>query len=76
MTRFFDTLLTSLSIGSLYALIALGYTLVYGVLRFINFAHSDVVTLGAWLAVTFAGMIGWAGTSSPMFALPPNAFSV
>jgi branched-chain amino acid transport system permease protein len=70
VTRFFDTLLTSLSIGSLYALIALGYTLVYGVLRFINFAHSDVVTLGAWLAVTFAGMAGWAGTGSPMFALP------
>jgi branched-chain amino acid transport system permease protein len=70
VTRFFDTLLTSLSIGSLYALIALGYTLVYGVLRFINFAHSDVVTLGAWLAVTFAGALGWAGTDSPVFALP------
>jgi branched-chain amino acid transport system permease protein len=70
VTRFFDTLLTSLSIGSLYALIALGYTLVYGVLRFINFAHSDVVTLGAWLSVVFAGALGWAGTSSPAFALP------
>jgi branched-chain amino acid transport system permease protein len=70
VTRFFDTLLTSLSIGSLYALIALGYTLVYGVLRFINFAHSDVVTLGAWLAVAFAGALGWAGTESPVFALP------
>jgi branched-chain amino acid transport system permease protein len=70
VTRFFDTLLTSLSIGSLYALIALGYTLVYGVLRFINFAHSDIVTLGAWLAVTLAGVLGWAGTSSPVFALP------
>jgi branched-chain amino acid transport system permease protein len=70
VTRFFDTLLTALSIGSLYALIALGYTLVYGVLRFINFAHSDVVTLGAWLAVTLTGLVGWAGTSSPMFALP------
>jgi len=70
VTRFFDTLLTSLSIGSLYALIALGYTLVYGVLRFINFAHSDVVTLGAWLSVTLAGALGWAGTGSPAFALP------
>jgi branched-chain amino acid transport system permease protein len=70
VTRFADTLLTSLSIGSLYALIALGYTLVYGVLRFINFAHSDIVTLGAWLAVTFAGMLGWATTESSAFALP------
>lgn len=34
--------------GSLFALIALGYTMVYGILKFINFAHSDIVVLGAW----------------------------
>jgi branched-chain amino acid transport system permease protein len=70
VTTFFQTLVDSLSIGSLYALIALGYTLVYGVLRFINFAHSDVFTIGAWVAVTFAGSVGWATTNSPVFALP------
>lgn len=40
--------------GSLYALIALGYTMVYGILKFINFAHSDVVVLGAWGSLVFA----------------------
>ncbi len=53
-----DTLLQTfkdgLTIGSLYALIALGYTMVYGILKFINFAHSDIVVLGAWLSLTIA----------------------
>jgi branched-chain amino acid transport system permease protein len=42
MTQFFQTLVDGLTVGSLYALIALGYTMVYGILKFINFAHSDV----------------------------------
>jgi branched-chain amino acid transport system permease protein len=49
-----QTLMTTLAVGSLYALIALGYTMVYGTLKFINFAHSDIVVLGAWLSYTFA----------------------
>ncbi|MCC6322720.1 MAG: branched-chain amino acid ABC transporter permease [Phycisphaerales bacterium] len=48
MDTFLQTLKDALAIGSLYALIALGYTMVYGILKFINFAHSDVVVLGAW----------------------------
>src|SRR5436190_19799580 len=51
MTEFFQQLINGLSVGSMYALIAIGYTLVYGVLRFINFAHSEVFMVGA-----FAGM--------------------
>lgn len=51
MTEFLQQLINGLSVGAMYALIALGYTLVYGVLRFINFAHSDVFMVGA-----FAGM--------------------
>ena len=43
-----------LAIGSLYALIALGYTMVYGILRFINFAHGDIVVLGAWFSCAFS----------------------
>src|SRR5579862_8861800 len=42
--------LNGLSLGAIYALIALGYTMVYGVLRFINFAHADVMMLGAFAA--------------------------
>lgn len=49
-----QTLKDGLTIGSLYALIALGYTMVYGILKFINFAHSDIVVLGAWLSLVIA----------------------
>ncbi|MFZ4765073.1 MAG: branched-chain amino acid ABC transporter permease [Roseimicrobium sp.] len=51
MEQFLQQLLNGLFLGSVYALIALGYTMVYGVLRFINFAHGDVFMLGA-----FAGL--------------------
>lgn len=47
-------LVNGLALGSIYALIALGYTMVYGVLRFINFAHSDVLMLGAYSAFFLA----------------------
>ena len=61
MTEFLQQLINGLSLGSMYALIALGYTLVYGVLRFINFAHSDVFMVGS-----FAGFYlgrGFSGAS-------------
>ncbi|HUB25379.1 MAG TPA: branched-chain amino acid ABC transporter permease [Tepidisphaeraceae bacterium] len=51
-----QTLTDAVAVGSLYALIALGYTLVYGILQFINFAHGDVFALGAW--VTYALAVG------------------
>jgi branched-chain amino acid transport system permease protein len=50
-------LTNGLALGSIYALIALGYTMVYGVLRFINFAHSDVLMLGAFSAFYLAPKI-------------------
>ena len=50
-------LINGLSLGAIYALIALGYTMVYGVLRFINFAHSDVLMLGAFAAFFLAPQI-------------------
>ncbi len=49
MAEFLQQLLNGLSLGAIYALIALGYTMVYGVLRFINFAHSDVFMVGAFI---------------------------
>jgi branched-chain amino acid transport system permease protein len=48
MSEFLQQLINGLSLGAIYALIALGYTMVYGVLRFINFAHSDVFMIGAF----------------------------
>ncbi|MGE0399199.1 MAG: branched-chain amino acid ABC transporter permease [Kofleriaceae bacterium] len=70
MTKLLQTLVNSLALGSLYALTALGYTLVYGVLRFINFAHSDVFTVGAWSSFALAGALGFGITGSPVFAMP------
>jgi branched-chain amino acid transport system permease protein len=49
MTEFLQQLVNGLSLGSIYALIALGYTMVYGVLRLINFAHGDVYMVGAYV---------------------------
>ncbi len=46
--EFFQQLINGLSLGAFYALIALGYTMVYGILRFINFAHGDIFMLGAF----------------------------
>ncbi len=60
---FFQHLVNSLSVGSLYALIAIGYSMVYGILRLINFAHGDVFMLGAYLAfylMTSALLPWWA----------------
>jgi branched-chain amino acid transport system permease protein len=54
MADLLQTLVAAVTIGSLYALIALGYTMVYGILKLINFAHSDVVVLGAWSSLTIA----------------------
>jgi branched-chain amino acid transport system permease protein len=51
---FLQQIINGLALGSIYALIALGYTMVYGVLRFINFAHSDVLMLGAFAAYYLA----------------------
>jgi len=69
--QFLQTLKDALAIGSLYALIALGYTMVYGILKFINFAHSDVVVLGAWTSLIFADWAAKAaGWSSASGALP------
>lgn len=54
-TQIFQQLVNGLSLGSIYALIALGYTMVYGIIKLINFAHGDVMMVGAysgWFAIT------------------------
>jgi len=55
---FFSALLIGLTNGCIYALVALGYTLVYGILELINFAHGDVFMLGGMFAYTFAVWFG------------------
>jgi len=57
-SQFWDLTVTGLALGAIYALVALGYTLVYGLLQLINFAHSEVFMVG-----TYAALIawGWAG---------------
>ena len=50
MAEFLQQLVNGLALGAIYALLALGYTMVYGVLRFINFAHSEVFMVGAMIA--------------------------
>lgn len=49
MSQFLQQLINGLSLGSIYALIALGYTMVYGIIRLINFAHGDMYMLGAYI---------------------------
>ena len=59
MTHFVQTLISGLSLGSIYALIALGYTMIYGIIKLINFAHGDIYMVGAYIgffAVTRAEM--------------------
>ena len=54
---FLDNLINGLSLGSIYAIIALGYTMVYGIAKMLNFAHGDVIIVGAYIA--FCGMQYW-----------------
>ncbi|HXV21688.1 MAG TPA: branched-chain amino acid ABC transporter permease [Desulfuromonadales bacterium] len=69
MEEFFQQLTNGLAVGGIYALIALGYTMVYGVLRLINFAHGDLFTLGAYLGLTLLTSFGLAERVGPFGAV-------
>jgi branched-chain amino acid transport system permease protein len=58
VTELIQQILNGLSLGSIYALIALGYTMVYGILRLINFAHGEVFMVGAYAGYYAAGVLG------------------
>src|SRR5450432_1210891 len=58
MGDLFQTLIITITLGSLYALIALGYTMVYGILQLINFAHSEVYMVGAFASYFGARKLG------------------
>jgi branched-chain amino acid transport system permease protein len=68
-TEFLQQLINGLSLGAIYALIALGYTMVYGVLRFINFAHSDVFMIGAFAGYYLARFLPTATFAGGLAAL-------
>lgn len=61
MSQFLQQVINGLSLGSIYALIALGYTMVYGILKLINFAHSEVFMVGAYTGFYAAGALGIEG---------------
>jgi branched-chain amino acid transport system permease protein len=64
MDTFVQQIINGLTIGTIYALIALGYTMVYGILRLINFAHGDVYMLGAFTGFFLAHGLGFAAEPS------------
>ena len=74
MTGFVQQVFNGLTVGGIYALIALGYTMVYGVLRLINFAHGDLCILGAFVGLTM--LTGSLGGGHPGAALLLLAFVV
>jgi branched-chain amino acid transport system permease protein len=65
MEIFFQQILNGLILGSMYALVALGYTMVYGVLNLINFAHGDVLMIGAMVGLTILKLVQQAAPGLP-----------
>jgi branched-chain amino acid transport system permease protein len=66
MDVFLQQLINGLVLGSIYALVALGYTMVYGILGLINFAHGDIVMVGALVALTVAQALAASGLPAPV----------
>ncbi len=64
---FLEHLINGLSLGSIYAIIALGYTMVYGIAKMLNFAHGDIIMVGAHIA--FFGLQSWGLSTVPAILL-------
>ncbi|HYU76385.1 MAG TPA: hypothetical protein VEL31_27245, partial [Ktedonobacteraceae bacterium] len=65
MTLFIQELVVGLATGAIYALIALGYTMVYGIIELINFAHGDIFMMGSLISIAILGLFGITSTSQP-----------
>jgi len=76
VSEFLQQLVNGVTWGSVYALIALGYTMVYGILRLINFAHGDIYMLGAFFGFYAAHWMGVAQRSNPLQALAVLAIAM
>jgi branched-chain amino acid transport system permease protein len=70
VSQLLQQIINGLSLGSIYALIALGYTMVYGILKLINFAHSEVFMVGAYAGFYTAGAFGIEGVEASGGAFP------
>ena len=67
--NFLNSLISGLSLGSVYAIIALGYTMVYGISKMLNFAHGDVIMVGGYVSfclTMYMGMNGWVALALAM----------
>ena len=74
MEYFLQQLINGLTLGSIYGLIAIGYTMVFGIIGMVNFAHGDVFMVSAFIAlIVFLFVTTWLGIGSVAIALAPHA---
>ena len=66
---FLNNVITGISLGSIYAIIALGYTMVYGIAKMLNFAHGDVIMVGAFMSFFAAGAFGLPAIAGVLLAV-------
>ena len=69
MTHFIQTLISGLSLGSIYALIALGYTMVYGIAKMLNFAHGDIIMIGAYAVIVSINQMHMPGLLAALVSI-------
>ncbi len=69
MTNLIQTLISGLSLGSIYALIALGYTMVYGIAKMLNFAHGDIIMVGGYVSFCAMSYLGLPALPSALLAM-------
>lgn len=66
---FLSYLISGISLGSVYAIIALGYTMVYGIAKMLNFAHGDVIMIGGYMSFLATSNMGWPPLASVALAM-------
>ena len=76
MDTFLQQVINGLTAGSVYAVVALGYTMVYGIIQLINFAHGEVVMIGAMVAFTVINLLAPAGIPPLMVVLAGTACAI
>ena len=62
-------IINGISLGSVYAMIALGYTMVYGIAKMLNFAHGDVIMIGGYMSFCSMTYLGWSPVMSVLFSI-------
>lgn len=69
LQQFLQQLINGVSLGSIYALIALGYTMIYGIIKLINFAHGDIYMVGAYFGFVATSMLGLSFLPALIFSM-------